>query len=149
VTVRVFVTLLMLAQAIACPFLHCGACQGAGAYNCVETHQDDAECCAARAGTDHSATDRSTADHIPKTPDCPDDHGPMDCLCGGAIRAEHVECPDVIAGSLFLIMPDAFHSGSHLPYSTESRYCTSARSVHFPPLITGRRICALTQTYLL
>lgn len=149
VTVRVFVTLLMLAQAIACPFLHCGECQGACAFSCVETHQDDVECCATRERADHSATDHTTTDHIPETPDCPDEHGPMDCLCGGAIRAEHVECPDVIAGNLFLFMRDALHSGEYPPYSTESRYCTSAGSVHFPPLISGRRICALTQTYLI
>jgi len=152
VSVRVFLTLLMLAQAIACPFLHCGECQGACAFRCVDAdHQDDG-CCETESSVEshsHLTVGSEPLNNTPSVPECPDHEEAVDCLCGGAIRAEQVKCPDATAFGLFLVLPDGFYSEAFLSQAIESRRLACIGSVHFPPLTTGRRICALTQTWLL
>lgn len=157
-TVRVCVILLMLAQAIACPFLHCGECQGSCAFRCVETdHQDDGcsetessvESHSHQTASSHLTASSKPLGNLPNVPECPDHDGAIDCLCDGAIRAEQVKCPDATAFGLFLVLPDGFYSEALLSQAIESRRLACIGSVHFPPLTTGRRICALTQTWLL
>ena len=146
VSVRVFLTLLMLAQAMACPFLHCGECQGACAFDSVDSVQTDSNCCETESHPSHhldGGRERS------EEPQCPDHGKCVDCLCGGAIRAEHVKCPDMIGDSLCLVLPDGFYSATRLACSTDAAHLACAGPVHFPPLVSGRRVCALTQTYLL
>ena len=151
-TVRVCVILLMLAQAIACPFLHCGECQGACAFRCMETdHQDDG-CSETESSVEshsHLTASSEPLGNLPSVPERPNNEGTVDCLCDGAIRAEQVKCPDATAFGLFLVLPDGFYSEALLPQAIESRRLACIGSVHFPPLTTGRRICALTQTWLL
>jgi len=152
VTVRVFVTLLMLAQAMACPFLHCGECQGACAIRCVGADHEDGGCSEAESSDEshsHLPVSCETPGSIPNAPEFPDHDGSADCLCGGAIRTEQVKCPDTISFGLFLILPDAFYLGTRPPQTIEARSLACTGSVHFPPLITGRRVCILTQTWLL
>lgn len=152
VSVRVFLTLLMLAQAMACPFLHCGECQGACAIQCLETEHKDDDCCRLEFSVgshSHLPDSCEFPDSSPNAPECPDHDGGVDCLCGGAIRAEQVKCPDATSFGLLLILPDALYQGTGLPQTVESCGLACANSVHFPPLVTGRRVCILTRTWLL
>ncbi len=151
-TVRVCVTLLMLAQAIACPFLHCGECQGACAIRCVDADYQDGGCCDTESSLEshsHLTVGSEPLRSLPSVPECPDHEGAVDCLCDGAIRAEQVKCPDATAFGLFLVLPDGFYLEASLPQAIESRRLACIGSVHFPPLITGRHICVLTRTWLL
>lgn len=146
VSVRVFLTLLMLAQAMACPFLHCGECQGACAFNSADSAQDDRGCCETES---HPAEHLDAPREHPEKPQCPDHGKCVDCLCGGAIRAEHVKCPDLIPGAICLVLPDGFSSELRLACAADSACLACSGPVHFPSLISGRHVCVLTQTYRL
>ncbi len=146
VSVRVFLTLLMLAQAMACPFLHCGECQGACAFNSADSTQADRGCCETESQTsEHLDSPREHSEE----PQCPDHGRCVDCLCGGAIRAEHVKCPDLIPAALCVVLPDGFSSELRLACAAESARLACSGPVHFPSLNSGRHVCVLTQTYLL
>ena len=142
-TARVFVTLLMLAQVMACPFLDCGECRGACAVaQCVVADNGCDDCCQSEAAVcEHES--------VPcRDSDCPDNPGPLDCLCGGAVQADSVECPDLLAGGESLALPDVELSDARLLVVAAEEFRTDG-CPHFPPLISGMSVCALTQTYLL
>ncbi len=140
---RVLITLLMLLQVLACRFLDCGECRGMCVASCDERNDvcDDC-CCKSELAERHSNSDPCD------DPACPDNSGPLDCFCAGALQAHVVECPDLLADG------EVFAPPYDVPYSTPLVVTTSSGLAvdgcpHFPPLITGMSVCALTQTYLL
>lgn len=142
-TARVFVTLLMLVQVMACPFLDCGECRGACAVaQCAVSNDACDDCC--RSET--AACEREPAPC--RDSDCPDNPGPLDCLCGGAVQADSVVCPDLLAGGELLALLDFERSDARLVVVAAEEFRTDG-CPHFPPLISGMSVCALTQTYLL
>lgn len=142
-TTRVFVTLLMLAQVMACPFLDCGECRGACAVASAESDSVCDNCCESESAVCAHETDPCD------DPVCPDNPGPLDCLCGGAVQAAAVVCPDLLAGGEFLTLPEAALTHSPLVVAAASNELAVEGCPHFPPLISGTLVCALTQTYLL
>ena len=142
-TTRLFVTLLMLVQVMACPFLDCGECRGACAV---------AQCAVSADGCDDCCRSESAVCEGEPAPcrdsECPDNPGPLDCLCGGAVQADVVECPDLLAGGELLALPDVELSDVRLLIVDAEEFRTDG-CPHFPPLISGTSVCALTQTYLL
>ena len=80
--------------------------------------------------------------------ECPDNPGPLDCLCGGAVQVDSVECPDLLAGGELLPLPDVELADVRLLVVDAEEFRTDG-CPHFPPLISGTSVCALTQTYLL
>lgn len=142
-TSRIYVTLLMLAQVMACPFLDCGECRGMCAAACAVVDDACDECCESESAVCEHETDPCD------DPGCPDNPGPLDCLCGGAVQAAAVECPDLLAGGEFLTLPEAALTHSTLVVAAASGELNVEGCPHFPPLITGTSVCALTQTYLL
>ncbi|NQV26111.1 MAG: hypothetical protein HQ518_17265 [Rhodopirellula sp.] len=146
-TTRVFIILLMLVQVLACPFLDCGECRGACAARCVVADDACDDCC-------KSESDAATAvcEHRSDScddPACPDNPGPLNCLCGGAVQANDVDCPDLLAGGEFPALPEVTLSETGLRLVAMSAELSLEGCPHFPPLITGTSLCALTQTYLL
>lgn len=147
-TSRILLTLMMLAQTLACPLLDCGECRGACAVaQCVVADDASDDCC-------KSESDSATAPCERKSdpcddPTCPDNPGPLDCLCGGAVQADDVDCPDLLAGGEFLALPNATLSETGLRLVAMRASLRFEGCPHFPPLITGTSLCALTQTYLL
>ena len=136
---RTILILIMLAQVLACPLLDCGECRGV----CAASAAVADDCC---------QTESSVCEHESdpcNDPVCPDNPGPLDCLCGGAVQADSVDCPDLLAGSEFLALPQTALTQSTLLGSATSSELTIEGCPHFPPLITGTSLCALTQTYLL
>ena len=60
-----------------------------------------------------------------------------------------VECPDLLAGEFFAPADDLALTHSTLLVVATSSELAVKRCPHFPPLISGTSVCALTQTYLL
>ena len=144
-TSRILLTLMMLAQTLACPLLDCGECRGVCASLCVAAGAASGDCCtsdSAAAACEHKSDPCGD-------PTCPDNPGPLDCLCGGAVQADGVDCPDLLAGGEFLALPDVILSETGLRLVTMRASLSIEGCPHFPPLITGTSLCALTQTYLL
>lgn len=142
-TSRTLLILMMLAQALACPYLDCGECRGvcAAAQCAVEIACDN--CC---------KSESSVCEYEPDScddPACPDNPGPLDCLCGGAVQVDGVDCPDLLAGGEFPALPEVARAHSTLLVSATSSELAIIGCPHFPPLISGTSLCALTQTYLL
>jgi len=136
---RVFVTLLMLVQVLACPLLDCGECRGA----CVAADDACDDCCKSESAVCEHETDPCD------DPVCPDGPGPLGCLCGGAVQTNVVDCPDLLAGGEYLALQDATLSDTSSRLVAMSAELSIECCPHFPPLIAGTSICALTQTYLL
>jgi len=146
-TSRILLTLMMLAQTLACPLLDCGECRGACASLCVVADDASDDCC-------KSESDSATAACEHKSdpcddPTCPDNPGPLDCLCGGAVQTDAVDCPDLLARGEFPALPDVTLSETGFRLVTMRASLSIEGCPHFPPLITGTSLCTLTQTYLL
>lgn len=142
-TGRVFISLLMLVQVLACPFLDCGECRGACAARCVAADEACDDCCKSESAVCEHETDPCD------DPVCPDNPGPLGCLCGGAVQTDVVDCPDLLAGGEHLALPNVTLSENSLRLVAMSAELSIEGCPHFPPLITGTSVCALTQTYLL
>jgi len=142
-TSRTILTLLMLAQVVTCPLLDCGECRGACAARCIEVDAACSDCCESESVVCEHDTDPCD------DPACPDNPGPLDCLCGGAVQVDAVECPDLLAGGQLVALPSAALSQFTLLIGATSGEIRIDGCPHFPPLITGTSVCALTQTYLL
>lgn len=129
---RATVTHLLIATVLICPYLCLG--ELTESVSCAQAV--GCSCCHDPLGQDNDA------------PESPED-GDQDCLCHGAIAAVKVESPETsasessFAGTLALDLDRSVLSGSGL-LSLDSR-----RSVHFPPLCSGREICALINVRLL
>ncbi len=80
---------------------------------------------------------------------CPRDCGQMDCLCAGAIQTHAVQCPNVLAERRFFASLDADLWNAESPMNQASVNQRGDGCRHFPPLIAGTTIRALTQTWLL
>ena len=142
-TGRVFITLLMLVQVFACPLLDCGECRGACAARCFEADAACDGCCTAGSAVCEHESDPCD------DPVCPDNPGPLDCLCGGAVQADAIECPDLLAGRELDALPDTALTHLILLDGATSGEISIEGCPHFPPLLAGTSVCALTQTYLL
>ncbi len=146
-TGRVFISLLMLVQVLACPFLDCGECRGACAARCVVADDACDDCCTSESDSEMAACEHETDPC--DDPVCPDNPGPLGCLCGGAVQTDIVDCPDLLAGGEYLALPGITLSETALRLVAMSAELSIEGCPHFPPLITGTSVCALTQTYLL
>lgn len=140
-TERVCVTLLMLAQVLACPFLDCGECGGSCEAEVLSV-ADTCGCC-----PDSEPTQNGRWPVPCQDPDCADQS--CQCLCGGAVQAATVKCPDLLsrAGKSFLPKCLLNRTTSHLALSADE--LTAHGCPHFPPLISGSSLCAMTRVYLL
>ncbi len=130
---RITVVTLLTAALLGCPFICLG--EGAG------TPCPDVACC-------------DCQDQEPVRNECPTPDGPVedesDCLCRGAIAG--ADGPRVVSNLenevRFVEDVDDSLAGAH---SVVNRFVESLpfRASHFPPLSSGRDICALINARLL
>tara|TARA_R110002072_G_scaffold303078_1_gene492962 strand:+ start:52373 stop:52789 length:417 start_codon:yes stop_codon:yes gene_type:complete len=138
---------MMLAQTLVCPFLDCGECRGACAARSAVADDAGGDCCKSESDSS-SAVCEHKSDPC-DDPTCPDNPGPLDCLCGGAVPTDAVDSPDLLAGGEYLALPGITLSETALRLVAMSAELSVEGCPHFPPLITGTSLCALTQTYQL
>ncbi len=143
-SVRGFVTIIMTAQVLLCPFLPCGECCGmCPAAESAPVNYDSAlpACC-----------DQCRIHEEHQTPDdqpCPAGNRLLNCFCGGAILAAGTECSESeepLTDMWFLTVD----SDTLTRLAMLSRSGTqSANTSHIPPGAFGRDLCALIGAYLL
>lgn len=135
-----FISVVMTALLLACPFLDCGKCWGM----CPVQAALDSDCC----HHDHDAPCDEDSD-APGRHGCPNACNEVDCICDGAIVPDVTRCSDRDVDNGFFAAP-AIH-GCITPQLTalyaqdQSLY----RGSHFPPLLSGRDICTLVGSHLL
>jgi hypothetical protein len=129
---RATVTYLLIATVLICPYLCLGEdTEAADAHSLAV----GCSCCHVPLGQDNEA------------PESPED-GDQDCLCHGAIEADKVEAPDCGADALSHFWFSTPDFGLSFP-SSACGTLDARHSVHFPPLCSGREICALVNVRLL
>lgn len=140
-TKRVCVTLLMLAQVLACPFLDCGECGGSCETEALSVAAS-CECCRDSEPAQHGQLPVPCHD-----PDCPDQS--CQCLCGGAVQATTVKCPNLLSQTGRVFLPKALlvRTTSQLTLSADE--LTAHGCPHFPPLVSGSSLCVMTQVFLI
>lgn len=134
-----FIPVLMAVLVLICPFqcaegcwMH--ACAGAAAGACGSDADCDCTCDRERPlPCNHGGDDSQEAD----------------CFCNGAVMSHGAKCPefDVDRGFIAVVVLD---SSITRQFAANSRSdSTILRGSHFPPLASGRDICALVGSYLL
>ena len=126
------VAYLLIATVMVCPYL------------CLGEDAEAVDACATQVRCSCS-DEPANGDKVP--PESPDDEG-RDCLCQGAIEAVKADDSSCCADELLLCRM----SPLELDLSRPSYACStleSGHSVHFPPLSSGREICALVNARLL
>jgi hypothetical protein len=139
--IRVFLTLVMLTQVLACPFLRCEGCQGVAhiAPTVAST------CCADRC------KHRGPQEQLPAS----DEQSPIECewcncFCRGVVQPNRVKCPNMVSVALFDATLDVgLLSGTICQTALPADASSVRSSPHFPPLLAGSSLRALTQTFLL
>jgi hypothetical protein len=132
---------------IACPVLCFGESAMArgdagGATSAADRDDSPSECCGAcRTSRQHESSSESEQNRSP-SPQPESSH----CLCKGAVAAGDADsdAPDADGAGWEWAALDAAPGPHHA-----ARRLLSHTPRHFPPLATGRSLCALTQTLLL
>ena len=142
---RKFISVLMTAIVLACPFVDGGECCG------MCSPDSAAEIAEIQSSHGHGCDCSGDDDNTPILPgpghDCPDGCHDSDCVCSGAVLAESTKCPnrdDVLVASAYTLV--MFTSPSFAQDTAATFMC---RGCHFPPLIVGRDIRTLVASYLL
>ena len=123
---------LLIATVLICPYL------------CLAEGTEAADVCAQAVSCSCSDEPLGQDNDTPESPE----GGEHDCLCRGAIEAAKIEGSDFGADDLSLYWVSPLEIGLSFPSSACSTL-ESGNSVHFPPLSSGREICALVNARLL
>jgi len=128
---RTIIAYLLIAVVLICPYLCLGE---EGAWTVAHSSAAGCACCGEPAQSNGEA---------PESPD----EGEPDCLCHGAIMdGSRVECPEARADEMLILALDL--NDDTLASSLLSALGSPLPS-HFPPLSTGREICAICCALLL
>lgn len=131
---RATVSYLLIAGVLFCP------------YSCMGEQPEADAAPAAEAGClcCHEPQDDS-ANEVPRLPDESD----PDCLCHGAVFQSRVECEQSVADDVAYFSCTTLND--RLSNFSGSLFfgCDFSLPCHFPPLSTGRDICALTCALLI
>lgn len=130
---RVVVTCVLMAVMLSCPYL----CLGQRAQDAPASGDATCACC-----------DRSRLPSEREAPEHRDDKQP-DCLCHGAIVEGARLAPETALSDAFMTQTmDLARDTGAIALSSEASI-DRAHPCHFPPVASGREICALCGSLLL
>lgn len=139
---RRFISLVMTALVLACPFCDCGECCGmCSPAECVLPDGCD-EAVEKVCGCGCGEEAQLPCDH-----DDSDNSKHFDCFCNGAVLSDATDCPDHDShdGLVAVVVMDGLRQFT----GTQNFHPSFTHRSHFPPLLSGRDICTLLGSHLL
>lgn len=151
---RTFITVLMTALTVLCPFLPCEECCGGcgvrgtseiGIYDAPVLSECESDCCCSYRTEDPSGESSGRSNKS-----LPGGGKLLNCFCGGAVVLAPVDLPDPESFSHFVDRSaDSCCLAADLRVYRGITAWNGAGGYHFPPLIDGKGVCIFTGTFLL